>query len=394
MREAVIAATLTGLMILVFLGSWRSTLIITISIPLAILFSLTVLSVLGETINVMTLGGLALAVGILVDDATVTIENINYHLEMGKEVEPGDHGWRAPDRGARHGVAAVHLHCVRADVWPGWRGRLSVPAAGRGGGVRHDGSYVLSRTLVPTLANFLLKKHVHHSGPVRRNIFQRFQRGFEYRFERVRQGYEGILALALGWRARTLIGFFVVVSLSFCLVPFLGRNFFPPVESDQIKLHVRAQTGTRIEDVSALCGRIEDVIRAKLIPPAHLDTIVDNIGMPVSGINLAYGNSGTIGVGDADILISLKGATADDYVRRMRETLPRLFPGTVFSFLPSDIITQIINSACRRRSTCKLWATICRPPAATPTPCWRRSAACRGWPTHGYNKLSMSRRCA
>jgi multidrug efflux pump subunit AcrB len=342
-REAVIAATLTGLMILVFLGSWRSTLIITISIPLAILFSLTVLSVLGETINVMTLGGLALAVGILVDDATVTIEKINYHLEMGKEVEP------AIMDGARQIVvpATVSLLCICIVFVPmfglgGVAGYLFRPLA-EAVVFAMIGSYVLSRTLVPTLANFLLKKHVHHSGPVRRNIFQRFQRGFEYRFERVRQGYEGILALALGWRARTLIGFFVVVSLSFCLVPFLGRNFFPPVESDQIKLHVRAQTGTRIEDVSALCGRIEDVIRAKLIPPAHLDTIVDNIGMPVSGINLAYGNSGTIGVGDADILISLKGATADDYVRRMRETLPRLFPGTVFSFLPSDIITQIIN---------------------------------------------------
>jgi multidrug efflux pump subunit AcrB len=159
----------------------------------------------------------------------------------------------------------------------------------------------------------------------------------------VRRRYEGLLVLALTWRARTLIGFFAIVLLSFGLVPFLGQNFFPAVESDQIKLHVRAQTGTRIEDVSALCGRIEDAIRARMIPPAHLDTIVDNIGMPVSGINLAYGNSGTIGVGDADILISLKGATAGDYVQKMREQLPRLFPGTVFSFLPADIITQIIN---------------------------------------------------
>ena len=342
-REAVIAATLTGLMILVFLGSWRSTLIITISIPLAILFSLTVLSMLGETINVMTLGGLALAVGILVDDATVTIENINYHLEMGKPVET------AIMDGARQIVvpATVSLLCICIVFVPmfglgGVAGYLFRPLA-EAVVFAMMGSYVLSRTLVPTLANFLLRRHVHHEGPARRNIFQRFQRGFEYRFEQVRQGYEGILALALTWRARTLIGFAAAVALSFCLVPFLGRNFFPPVESAQIKLHVRAQTGTRIEDVAALCGRIEDTIRARLIPPAHLDTIVDNIGMPVSGINLAYGNSGTIGVGDADILISLKGATADDYVRRMRETLPHLLPGTVFSFLPSDIITQIIN---------------------------------------------------
>jgi multidrug efflux pump subunit AcrB len=343
-REALIAATLTGLMILVFLGSWRSTLIITISIPLAVLFSLTTLSVIGETINVMTLGGLALAVGILVDDATVTIENINYHLEMGKEVEP------AIMDGARQIVvpATVSLLCICIVFVPmfalgGVAGYLFRPLA-EAVVFAMIGSYLLSRTLVPTLANYLLSKHAHHAGAHKRgNIFSRFQRGFEYRFEQMRRGYEGLLVLALKWRARTLIGFAAIVLLTFCLVPFLGRNFFPAVESDQIKLHVRAQTGTRIEDVSALCGRIEDAIRARMIPPQHLDTIVDNIGMPVSGINLAYGNSGTIGVGDADILISLKGATADDYIKRMREQLPRLFPGTVFAFLPSDIITQIIN---------------------------------------------------
>jgi multidrug efflux pump subunit AcrB len=343
-KEAVIAATLTGLMILVFLGSWRSTLIITISIPLAILFSLTVLSVLGETINVMTLGGLALAVGILVDDATVTIENINYHLEMGKQVEDSIMD------GARQIVvpATVSLLCICIVFVPmfglgGVAGYLFRPLA-EAVVFAMIGSYLLSRTLVPTLANYLLSKHVHQSGPHRkRNVFARFQRGFEYRFEQMRRYYEGLLILALRSRARTLIGFFVIVLLTFGLVPYLGQNFFPAVESSQIKLHIRAQTGTRIEDVSALCGRIENVIRARLIPPAHLDTIVDNIGMPVSGINLAYGNSGTIGVGDADILISLKGATADDYLRHMREVLPRLFPGTVFSFLPSDIITQIIN---------------------------------------------------
>jgi multidrug efflux pump subunit AcrB len=206
------------------------------------------------------------------------------------------------------------------------------------------GSYLLSRTLVPTLANFLLRKHVHqaHDAP-RPNMFVRFQRSFEHRFEQFRGLYVGMLELALAWRARTLIGFFVIVLLSFGLIPLLGSNFFPSVESDQIKLHVRAQTGTRIEDVSALCGRIEDVIRNRIIPPAHLDTIVDNIGMPVSGINLAYGNSGTIGVGDADILITLKNATGNEYERRMREVLPRMFPGTVFAILPADIITQIIN---------------------------------------------------
>jgi multidrug efflux pump subunit AcrB len=343
-REGVIAATLTGLMILVFLGSWRSTLIITISIPLAILFSVIVLSVLGETINVMTLGGLALAVGILVDDATVTIENINYHLEMGKPVQD------AILDGARQIVvpATVSLLCICIVFVPmfglgGVAGYLFRPLA-EAVVFAMIGSYLLSRTLVPTLANFLLQRHVHHHGPAPRGtVFTRFQRGFEARFEALRRGYEGILVLALTWRARTVVGFFAIVLLSFGLVPFLGRNFFPAVESNQIKLHVRAQTGTRIEDVAALCGQVEQLIRARIIPPAHLDTIVDNIGMPVSGINLAYGNSGAIGVGDADILISLKGAVATDYERAMREILPRAFPGTVFSLLPPDIISQIIN---------------------------------------------------
>jgi multidrug efflux pump subunit AcrB len=343
LREGLIAASLTGLLILVFLGSWRSTLIITISIPLAILFSVVMLSILGETINVMTLGGLALAVGILVDDATVTIENINYHLESGKEVQT------AIMDGARQIVvpATVSLLCICIVFVPmfglgGVAGYLFRPLA-EAVVFAMIGSYILSRTLVPTLANFLLTKHVHRPTRERRSVFARFHRHFEYRFEKLRGLYVTLLEMALEYRARTILGFFAIVLLSFGLVPFLGRNFFPPVESNQIKLHVRAQTGTRIEDVSALCGRIEDVIRNRIIPPNHLDTIVDNIGMPVSGINLAYGNSGTIGVEDADILISLKNAIGTDYERRMREILPRLFPGTSFALLPSDIITQIIN---------------------------------------------------
>ena len=343
-REGLIAASLTGLMILVFLGSWRSTLIITISIPLAILFSLTMLSVLGETINVMTLGGLALAVGILVDDATVTIENMNYHLEMGKAVE------RSILDGAAQIVvpATVSLLCICIVFVPmfalgGVAGYLFRPLA-EAVVFAMIGSYILSRTLVPTLAGFLLQQHVHQPANARRGVFNRFQRGFERRFEQLRRGYVALLELALLYRARTLAGFLGVVLLSFCLYPFLGQNFFPAVDSNQIKLHVRAQTGTRIEDVSALCGRIEQAIRRRIIPPAKLGTIVDNIGMPVSGINLAYGNSGTIGVEDADILISLKvGATESDFARALREKLPRLFPGTSFALLPSDIITQIIN---------------------------------------------------
>jgi multidrug efflux pump subunit AcrB len=366
-REGLIAAGLTGLLILIFLGSWRSTLIITVSIPLAILFSITMLGLVGETINVMTLGGLALAVGILVDDATVTIENINYHLESGKDVKT------AILDGARQIVvpATVSLLCICIVFVPmfglgGVAGYLFRPLA-EAVVFAMIGSYILSRTLVPTLANFLLRKHVHHSGHQegghqegghqeggqqegdaghrpRAHVFSRFQRGFERRFEAVRGGYVGLLALALRYRPRVIIGFFAIVALSFCLVPFLGRNFFPAVDSDQIKLHVRAQTGTRIEDVSALCGRIEQAIRARIIPPAHLDSIVDNIGMPVSGINMAYGNSGSIGGEDADILISLKGgATGGEYARAMRSQLPRLFPGTSFALLPADITTQIIN---------------------------------------------------
>jgi multidrug efflux pump subunit AcrB len=207
------------------------------------------------------------------------------------------------------------------------------------------GSYILSRTLVPTLANFLLRQHVHHEGPQKPpGLFGRFQRGFEARFEAVRSHYVGLLELALAYRPRVIIGFFAIVILSFGLVPFLGRNFFPAVESNQIKLHVRAQTGTRIEDVSALCGRIEQVIRDRIIPSARLDTIVDNIGTPVSGINLAYGNSGSIGEQDGDILVTLKGdATNADYERRLREVLPAQFPGTSFALLPADITTQIVN---------------------------------------------------
>ncbi|MBV9748193.1 MAG: efflux RND transporter permease subunit [Acetobacteraceae bacterium] len=350
-REGIIAAALTGLMILVFLGSWRSTMIITISIPLAILFSVAVLSALGQTINVMTLGGLALAVGILVDDATVTIENINYHLEQGKEVED------AIMDGARQIVvpATVSLLCICIVFVPmfalgGVAGYLFRPLA-EAVVFAMIGSYVLSRTLVPTLANFLLRGQSHHGqdghhggpAPRSRNPLKRFQQAFERGFERVRQTYLGLLDLGLAHRPALIIGFFVAVGLSFGLVPFLGRDFFPSVESSQIRLHMRAQTGTRIEDVSALAGRVEQAIR-QIIPPAHLDTIVDNLGLPVSGINMAYGNSGTIGVEDGDILISLKGgATGSEYIPELRRNLRQRFPGTTFAFLPADIVTQILN---------------------------------------------------
>jgi multidrug efflux pump subunit AcrB len=351
-REGAIAAALTGLMILLFLGSWRSTLIITISIPLAILASITVLSVLGETINVMTLGGLALAVGILVDDATVTIENINFHLEQGKSIEP------AIMDGARQIVvpATVSLLCICIVFVPmfglgGVAGFLFRPLA-EAVVFAMIGSYVLSRTLVPTLASYLLRGQRHHTDEhadhetqdPSRNPLVRFQRRFEHHFEQARDGYGALLDIALGLRWLFVIGFLAVVAASFTLAPFLGRDFFPSVDSGQIKLHLRAQTGTRIEETAKLCDEVETAVR-QTIPPAQLDSIVDNIGLPISGINMAYGNSGTIGVSDADILVTLKpdhGPT-DEFVTRLRERLPRQFPGTSFAFLPADIVTQILN---------------------------------------------------
>jgi len=356
-REGVIAAALTGLMILVFLGSWRSTLIITVSIPLAILASLATLSALGQTINVMTLGGLALAVGILVDDATVTIENINWHLEQGKEIET------AILDGAEQIVvpATVSLLCICIVFVPmftlgGVAGFLFRPLA-EAVVFAMIASYVLSRTLVPTMASFLLRGQGHHEAageaaghghgaqaPPTRNPLVLFQRGFERNFGRLAAGYRGLLvaALALRWRFVTL--FLLVVVASFGLVGFLGRDFFPPVEADQIRIHLRAQTGTRIEETAMLCDQVERAIRGQ-IPPADLGNVVDNIGLPISGINMAYSNSGTIGSEDADILISLKPGhgAADEIVDRLRDVLPRGFTGTSFAFLPADIVTQILN---------------------------------------------------
>jgi multidrug efflux pump subunit AcrB len=369
-REGAIAAALTGLMILLFLGSWRSTLIITISIPLAILFSIAVLSALGETINVMTLGGLALAVGILVDDATVTIENINYHLELGKQIEP------AILDGARQIVvpAFVSLLCICIVFVPmfqlgGVAGYLFAPLA-KAVVFALIGSFILSRTLVPTLANYLLKTHhqldhddvLQHErlsdrygypprigGRPKRRFFsveplKRFQRGFESVFTKVRKRYRFLLRLALVNRRIFLIGFMAFVLLSFGLAPFLGQNFFPSVDGGQIKLHIRAQTGTRIEETARLCDQVETAVR-QTVPAAELNNIVDNIGLPISGINMAYGNSGTIGEGDADILISLNDDhhPTEGYVETLRDELPRKFPGVKFAFLPADIITQILN---------------------------------------------------
>jgi multidrug efflux pump subunit AcrB len=357
-REGVIAAALTSLMILLFLGSWRSSLIISLSIPLAILISITALSALGQTLNVMTLGGLSLAVGILVDDATVTIENINFHLEQAKPIQ------QAIMDGARQIVtpAFVSLLCicivfVPMFFLPGVSGFLFVPLA-EAVVFAMIGSFILSRTLVPTLAGYLLRMrrggaherevmedHDAAPGPGRsRNPFARFQHGFERRFEGIRLRYRGILAMALERRRAFLIGFMAVVLLSFGLVPFLGQNFFPSVDAGQIDMHVRVPTGTRIEETAAQFDAIEQAIR-ETIPPAQTADIVDNIGLPFSGINLAFQNTGTIGPQDGDVYVSLKPGHAPTamFVKRLRQVLPERFPGTTFAFLPADIISQILN---------------------------------------------------
>ncbi|MET0709829.1 MAG: efflux RND transporter permease subunit [Tardiphaga sp.] len=345
--EGVIAALLTSVMILLFLGSWRSTVIIAVSIPLSILGAIIMLAMVGETLNIMTLGGLALAVGILVDDATVTIENINYHLENGKDVEP------AIMDGANQIVvpAFVSLLCVCIVFVPmfflnGIARFLFVPMA-EAVMFAMLWSFLLSRTLVPTMAKYLLHKHVHHAEgerPRTRNPLVNFQRGFEARFERFRGGYHGLLDLALTRRPVFVTGFLTVVALSFLLVPFLGRNFFPTVDAGSILMHVRTQVGTRVEETANQFADITKAVR-QIIPPDQIETMTDNIGMPVSGINLTYNNTGVIGSQDGDFQIKLKDGhpPTEDYVQALREQLPRQFPGVSFAFLPADIVSQILN---------------------------------------------------
>ncbi|HYG13377.1 MAG TPA: efflux RND transporter permease subunit [Methylophilaceae bacterium] len=343
--EGVIAAALTSLMILLFLGSWRSTVIIAISIPLSILGAIAALAAMGETLNIMTLGGLALAVGILVDDATVTIENINWHLEHGKEVEP------AIMDGAAQIVtpAFVSLLCICIVFVPmffleGVSRFLFVPMA-EAVMFAMVSSFILSRTLVPTMAKYLLKPHVHSDDkPTTRNPLVNFQRGFEARFERVRLSYRGLLELAVAHRRVFVLGFMAFVLLSAALIPFLGRNFFPSVDGGQILMHVRVPVGTRVEETAARFAHIEDAIR-RVIPEREIATLVDNIGIPISSINMTYNNTGLIGSQDGDIQIALKEGhrPTAEYVRMLRERLPREFPGTVFSFPPADIVSQILN---------------------------------------------------
>jgi CzcA family heavy metal efflux pump len=343
--EGVLAAILTSLMILLFLGSWRSSLIIATSIPLSILGAIIGLSTIGETLNIMTLGGLALAVGLLVDEATVTIENINWHLEQGKPVE------QSILDGAAQIVtpAFVSLLCICIVFVPmffleGVSRYLFVPMA-EAVMFAMVSSFILSRTLVPTMANYLLKPHLHEKHrPVSRNPLERFQQWFEARFERIRHGYKAVLILAVDHGRLFMLGFMAVVLLSFLLLPMLGSNFFPSVDSGQILMHARVPVGTRIEDTANRFANIQAAIK-KVIPADEILTIVDNIGMPISSINMTYNNTGLTGAHDGDIQIALKEhhAPTADYIRTLREVLPKQFPDTTFSFPPADIVSQILN---------------------------------------------------
>ena len=346
-REALIAACLTAVMILVFLGSWRSTLIIAVSIPLAILCSIIVFSALGETINIMTLGGLALAVGILVDDATVEIENINRNIAMGKEIEQaildGAQEIAAPAFVATLSICIVFLPMF---LLSGVARYLFVPL-GEAVVFAMLASYMLSRTVVPTMAKFLLRGHEHdpeHTKPSR-NPLVRMQLRFEKAFERLRDSYHGVLERCLHHRRAFLIAFFAVCLGSLGLiVPWLGQDFFPTVDSGSFNLHVRAPTGTRIEETARLCDLIERSIRRQL-PPGEISNMIDNIGLPYSGINTSYNNTGTVGTQDADILatFAVNNHQTAKYIHDLRISLPKEFPGVTFSFLPSDMVTQILN---------------------------------------------------
>jgi multidrug efflux pump subunit AcrB len=347
-REAIIAACLTAVMILIFLGSWRSTLIIAVSIPLSIVCSLLMLSALGETINIMTLGGLALAVGILVDDATVEIENINRNLEEGKEVEDailtGASQIAVP---AFVSTLAICIVFVPMFFLGGVARYLFVPLA-EAVVFAMLASYFLSRTIVPTMAKYLLKGHEHDrvdKAKASRNLFIRFQITFEHYFEKFRSWYYGVLGFCMEYRPTFLLAIvaFWIGSIAL-LYPWLGQDFFPSMDSGQFKLHVRAHTGTRVEDTARLCDQIEDTIR-KEIPGAEMGTVIDNIGVPYSGLNLSYSNSATVGTADADILVTLaeKHRPTTEYTHALRDKLTQQFPGTEFYYLPTDMVSQILN---------------------------------------------------
>src|ERR1700744_1572850 len=347
-REAIIAACLTGIMILVFLGSWRSTLIIAVSIPLSILSSLLVLSALGETINIMTLGGLALAVGILVDDATVEIENINRNIEMGKAVEQAILDG-ASQIAVPAFVATISICIVFVPMFflTGVARYLFVPLA-EAVVFAMLASSLLSRTVVPTMAKYLLQEyddeHVEQKQKSRNPLVQG-QLKFEHYFEKFRLGYRGLLEMCLEHAAIFMIAFFVfTIGSAVLLYPFLGQDFFPSVDAGQFKLHLRAHTGTRIEEPARICDEVDRTIR-EVIPPSEVESIIDNIGLPYSGINTTYSNSAAIGPADADVQVSLNENhhPTEAYVQRLRTVLAHRFPGVTFYELPTDMVTQILN---------------------------------------------------
>jgi multidrug efflux pump subunit AcrB len=348
LHEAIIAACLTAVMILVFLGSWRSTLIIAVSIPLSILCSIVVLHFLGETINIMTLGGLALAVGILVDDATVEIENINRNLEAGKEIEQAIlDGAAQIATPALVSTFAICIVFVPMFLLSGVARYLFVPLA-EAVVFAMLASYLLSRTVVPTMARYLLKEHdeeVAQRKQQSRNPLVLFQLAFERHFERLRHGYVRLLTFCVDHAAAFIAVFlFLAVGSVLALTPWLGADFFPSVDSGQFVIHMRAHTGTRIEESAALCDRVEQTIREQ-IPASELSTIVDNIGLPYSSLNLSYSVSAPIGPSDADIQVQLnrKHHPTDAYVQRIRRALAQQYPGVTFYEVPVDIVTQILN---------------------------------------------------
>jgi len=345
-REALIAAALTALMILLFLGSWRATLIIAVSIPLAVLTSLIALAALGQTINIMTLGGLALAVGILVDDATVAIENITHHLENGEPLHDailnGSGEIAVPTFVSTLSICIVFVPMF---LLSGVARYLFVPLA-EAVVFAMIASYFFSRTLVPTLAMYLMRARgnapVAGNGPVARLI--RFQAGFEQRFQMLRERYHGVLGTAIASPRRFVAIFLLLCVGSLALVPFAGRDFFPAVDTGEIRLHLRAPTGTRIEDTAGITDEVEARVRG-VIPQPELAAVLDNIGVPVSGINLTYDSSDPIGPEDADVMITLAAGhkPTAQYVATLRSTLARDFPGVTFAFLPADIVSQILN---------------------------------------------------
>ena len=344
LKEAMTAACLTAAMILLFLGNWRSTLIIAISIPLSILTSIIVLSALGETFNIMTLGGLALAVGVLVDDATVEIENIERNLALHKELKQaildGAQQIAVP---AFVSTLAICIVFVPMFFLTGVARYLFVPLA-EAVVFAMLASYLLSRTIIPTLVMYLMRGHEERSHRAASNIFSRFQAQFEKRFESLRESYRELLGSIMAHRRVFVTGFLAFCVLSGGLAFFLGRDFFPAVDAGQFRLHVRGRAGLRIEETARLVDEVEQAIRQS-VPRKEISTVLDNIGLPYSGINLSYSNGGTIGTSDAEILVSLNQGhrPTEEYVHRLREELPRKFPGVEFFFQPADIVSQILN---------------------------------------------------